>query len=812
VEDTETDHSRVDQDPEESESSPEVESQEPSHESESAPKDLTFVSPGDMKIQIAIDLPIGTSLRITAKNLPTQFDDAKQAHRRIQHAKHDDLKLSTIDEDRRSFPVISFPSLSELVEATSQRLHSAWDSIRTFQYSRLITRENVMFSMVLLLYLVSRVWGIDRFPIFFYSDEANNVLFGEEVFEQGFRGRDKELFPVYFEWDRNRWAPVLPVYIHATTSLIFGKSIFVARATAAIFSLIGVITISWLVKRFFAARFWWASALLMLSIPAWFLYTRTAFETVIATVFYACTILFYLLYRYKSPKFLYSTLLAAAGAFYSYANLQIVSLLLLTLLIATDIPYHLKHRHYWTRAFILILVLAIPFIRYRIDHPTAIQDHLTAIQSYWTKPSPITEKLLLYGKNYIRGLSPTYWFAVDNGETNILPNQHIPGMGNLSAVMLPLMVIGIAVSLRKLKSPAHRAVLLSALVVPAGAAMDSIEIPRVLAFVVPSTILATLGLEWISDKLRKIPYAAKSAIVVITLSLLGVVMFRDSLVNGPTWYPDYGLNGMQYGVKQVFAEAIPRLLQDNPEAKIIMTTTWANRTHLYPQFFLSEDQQKRVIFGNVKDFMVEKRELDDKMIIGMTPPEFTQARFSPVLEDIDIVSLLYNPTTEPAFYFARISYIENVDEIFLVEQIERQKPVETTIEVGGQTFQVLHSRLNEGIAQNMFDGSFTSFVRGESANPFTLEIRFPETILLNGIKMTVGTMGDFTVTARLISSDSEPEREYTQRYIGLQPDPTVELQFHEEKEPTSRLIIEVRNNALGVVAQTHIREFMWQVP
>jgi 4-amino-4-deoxy-L-arabinose transferase-like glycosyltransferase len=810
VEETEADHPQSNQDPEGSESRLDADSPERSQEAQAAPEDLTILSSGDKKMQIGIDLPIGTKLRITIKNLPTLDEDAEQAHQQIQSAPKTVHKPSTISEERRLFPDVSVPSLNEIVEDISKRLSSAWDAIRTFEFSRIRSRETVMFSLVLLLYLVSRLWGIDRFPIFFYSDEANNVLTGEEVFKQGFREKDEELFPVYFEWDTNRWAPVLPVYIHATTALIFGKSIFVARATTATISLIGAVVVSLLLKKFFRARFWWASVLLILIIPAWFLYSRTAFETVIATVFYACTLMFYLLYRYKSPRFVYGTLLIAAATFYAYSNLQIPMLLLLALLFVSDIHYHLQHRRYWMRAFLLVIVLAIPFLRFRLDHPTAIRDHLKAILSYWTEPLPISEKLLLYFKNYMRGLSPTYWFTVDNGETNILPNQHMPGRSNLGAVILPLLLIGIAVSLKRIRSPAYRMVLFSALVIPAGAAVDSIEIPRVLSFVIPASILATLGLEWLSELLRSIPYTTKAAIVGTALSIFGVVMLRESLVNGPTWYPDYGLNGMQYGVKQVFDETIPRLLQDNPEAKIIMTTTWANRTHIFPQFFLSEDQQKRVIFGNVRDFLVEKRELNDMIIIGMTPPEYEDARLSPVLEDIDLVSMIYDPAGEQAFYFARLSYVENVDEIFLAEQIERLKPVEAIVEVGGQTFQVLHSRLSEGISQNMFDGSFASFVRGESANPFTLEIRFHEATVLSGIKMTVGTMGDFTVTARLISSESHPEREYTQRYIGLQPDPTVELEFGGEKEFTSRLIIEVRDNARGVVAQTHIREVSWR--
>jgi hypothetical protein len=45
-------------------------------------------------------------------------------------------------------------------------------------------------------------------------------------------------------------------------------------------------------------------------------------------------------------------------------------------------------------------------------------------------------------------------------------------------------------------------------------------------------------------------------VMLVTGVLAGynVFMLRDALVNGPTWFKDYGLGGMQYGADQIFGE------------------------------------------------------------------------------------------------------------------------------------------------------------------------------------------------------------------------------------------------------------------
>ena len=93
------------------------------------------------------------------------------------------------------------------------------------------------------------------------------------------------------------------MYIHALTLSLFGKSIFVTRATSAAVSLLAAGSVALTLKKIFKARFWWVGIFLVGMMPAWLLHSRTAFETVMTTAFYGCFLLFYLLYRVKSPRY-----------------------------------------------------------------------------------------------------------------------------------------------------------------------------------------------------------------------------------------------------------------------------------------------------------------------------------------------------------------------------------------------------------------------------------------------------------------------------------------------------------------------------
>ncbi len=110
----------------------------------------------------------------------------------------------------------------------------------------------------------------------------------------------------------------------------------------------------------------------------------------------------------------------------------------------------------------------------------------------------------------------------------------------------------------------------------------------------------------------------------VVLTIPSLLMLRDALVNGPMWYRDYGLYGMQYGATQLFGDEIPQYLVEHPESQVIISPTWANGTDNFIRFFLPPEQQGRVQMLNVDYFMSARRELNPNMVFVMPAYEYEQ--------------------------------------------------------------------------------------------------------------------------------------------------------------------------------------------
>lgn len=664
----------------------------------------------------------------------------------------------------------------------------------------------LLLGVSLVVYLLTRLWGIDRFPIFFYSDEANNVLLGEAVLQNGLRGSDGTWLPVYFEADSNRWTPVLSTYIQAASALLFGKSIFVARATSAIFSVGAAVAIAWLLKRFFQARFWWASPLLLALTPAWFLYSRTAFEIVMVSTFFALFLLAYAYYRCVSPKYILVALPAGAAAFYGYSNAQLVVGLLAIALLLSDWDYHRKSWRSLVLALPVAALLAWPLVRFRWLHAEAIGQHLSAVDSYWTHALPLWQKLLRYGATYLHGLSPAYWGLAENGESRILPNQHFGGQGHLGWLVLGLLVVGLAVGLRRFRvSPLHRLVVLALLVAPAGAALDTIEIARVLVMVIPAVVLALLGLEWLLSRARAPRYGVAAAGVLGLGLLLSLGTLRTALVNGPLWSDDYGLYGAQYGVKQIFEDSLPVLLREAPARQFRLTTGWANNTHMFARFFLTPAQREQVSFVNIADYLTEPRDLPPETVFVLTAAEFEQVQSSGALLPVETLRQIAFPNGQPAFVITRLAYAPDAAAVFAAQALERQQLQEADLVLAGQTVHVRHTAFDEGGLATLFDGNLDSVARGSPANPFIVELHFPAPRLLSGVAVKVGSTPDVTLTAAITDAGGT-RQQFSAHLLDSPQDPTVELSLGDTPLMVSVLRLEVRFNQANDRTQIHIWE------
>ena len=679
-----------------------------------------------------------------------------------------------------------------------------WSSLRA-EFTR---ADMLLLGFGLLIYALTRFIGLTLFPIYFFCDEAIHPNLATDLIRDGFRDHLGTLLPPFFLNDQ-AWNLSFSVYVHLVSVVLFGKSVVVTRATSVVVSILGATAIALTLKLIFHNRSWWIGVLVLAITPAWFLHSRTAFETVLMVSFYACFLCTYLLYRYRDPRYLYAALLFGAATGYSYTNGQGVMLVSGVLLLLSDARYHLRqNRHLLLNAALLLALLAVPLVRFRFLHPDATTNQLRSLYSYWFQHIPLSDKLATFSSNYFQGLSPSYWFFPNEDD---LVRHRMKGMGNLALIALPFVLFGLGICLRQWRSSAHRALLIAVLAAPFSAALVGISITRVLAMVVPATLLTCLGFDqvlgWLSDRVGRKSTMLRVPLAIGCGALLCVMSFgllRTALVDGPTWYNDYGLGGMQYGAEQLFS-TIPEELAKSPDTHMHVSPNWANNPNTFLLFFLNEQQRNRIDMMNVDAFLLTKRDLDSRQLFVMLADEYQRARASQKFVMQPPERIMAYPDGQPGFYFVRMRYADNVDTIFAAERLARQALQEDSATLDGQPVVVRHSLIDAGQVADLFDGDDHTLMRGLEANPLIIELEFPSPRTVGSLGLTVASM-DFRLQVIATPADGSTPRDAAMEYRNQPADPHVDLALPGGTQPVNKLRIEITNLDQGEIANIHVRE------
>ena len=691
--------------------------------------------------------------------------------------------------------------------------------------------EKALFGLSAVIYLATRLIGLGRFPIYFFSDEAVQTVLAQDFIRDAFHGYDHVLFPTYF-LNTYQYNLSTSVYLQIIPYLLFGKSVFVTRAVPALLSLLAALSVGLILKQIFKSPYPWTAVLLLSITPAWFLHSRTAFETSLATSFYAGFLYFYMRYRSGKPRSLYWAVLLAGLAFYSYSAACAVVGLTGVLLLFSDLRYHWRQRITVLAAAGLAALLALPYLRFILEHPNATHDHLVMLGSYWVKPLPLSAKLGQFFTEYARGLNPIYWFQTDVAD---FPRHVMSGYGYLLWATLPLLLIGLAVMVWKIRQSRCRTVLIALLASPCGAATVAIGITRVLILVIPAAILSAIGLSfvirWTKKLLKRVPsllrkrpfgmLASAAAgglrevhgsnsrhyvpvlplLVFVLLAGFNIYMLWDALANGPQWFSDYGINGMQYGTSQIFGQ-VRQYLTLAPETKIILSPTWANGTDVLARFFFNDPQPFEL--GSITGYMTTFTPIDANTLFIMTPEEFEQAQSSGKFKDILVEKTVPYPDGQPGFYFVRLRYVDNILAIFAQEQAARRIPQEADVNIAGQLAHVKYSYLDLGDISMAFDGDPSTLMRSMEANPLKLQIDFLEPQRLHQVTVIVGGVPT-RVQVTFQPLDGAAPLVFSQT-VTATPDPRPVVIDFGGTYPVSEISLEVQNVLDSGPAHVHVWE------
>ncbi|MBG0788191.1 MAG: glycosyltransferase family 39 protein [Anaerolineaceae bacterium] len=628
-----------------------------------------------------------------------------------------------------------------------------------------------LFLLGIAVYLFTRLIRLADFPIYFFTDEAIQTQQAADLVTRGFRDGAGIFLPTYFE-NGGQFNLSLSVYAQLIPTLIFGKHVWVTRGTAMLLTLGAAVSLGFTLKEAFKSRTWWLGPLLLAAVPAWFLHSRTAFETTLMVSFYAAFIYFYLRYRSGRTQTLYLALITGALAFYSYSPGQVIVVITGLMLLISDARYHWQHRKTALKGLALIILLALPYLRFTLTEGGAQFQHLTLLNSYWVKPFSVWEKIGMYFVRYLKGLNPFYWFWPNPSLLGKLwPNVSLPtwlfstqfdlarhtmfGYGHIFWAAFPFWVAGLIRCIRRFKDPAHRTLILATLAAPSGAALVDWGITRGLVFIIPATLMIALGVEmavtWLRSKWPQLSQMLSSLVLFAVLTGFSFGMMADALTNGPTWTNNYGLDGMQYGARQVFTRAA-EIAQSEPETTIYVSSTWANGSDVLLRYFA--DGVPNLQMGNINAWALDYRPLDDSMLFVMTEDDLDFIHTSGKFTGIRVDETLPYPDGSAGFYFVRLAYVPDILDILAEERVARQALVTTEIQLDGRLVTVAHSALDINEIDHAFDGDPTTLIRTLEANPLKIVLNYHEPIQRQSATLLIGGPPTrVTVTAYLAGNE-----------------------------------------------------------
>ncbi|MEE4270818.1 MAG: glycosyltransferase family 39 protein [Thermoanaerobaculales bacterium] len=593
----------------------------------------------------------------------------------------------------------------------------------------------VLFGLGVAVYLLTRVVGLADYPIFFFCDEAVQTNVAADFVRDGCRSIEGELFPTFFKnADRYNLGP--SVYAQVLPFMAFGKSIVVTRLTATLVTLLAFVWVCLMLRDIFGLEHWWVGGLLLSVTPAWFLHSRTAFETTMMASFYAGFLYEYFRYRDGETRRLYLALLWGSLAFYSYSPGRVIMVVTGLAFLLADLSHHLRHRPVVTRAAGLLAILVLPFVRFIISHPHANAGQLRVMAAYWFEPRPLSEKLGIYASEYLAGLDPRYWFIpnTDDFHRHLMgPNPHI------LVWVAPFVAIGLIVAVVRFRRPAHRLLLLSAIIIPCAAAIVGHSITRLMALVIPAAVLGGIGVDAAVALISRRSPARSRLVGVAVFSVLALVNLRlltSALEEGPTWHRNYGMGGMQWGARQLYT-AVDEMLDEDPNRSFLISPDWTNGADNVARFFLAEDAPKKL--GSLMPLLHDPDPAIESMILVAIPTEYEAVKTSGKFAEIDELRVLPYPDGTRGFTFLRLTYRDDIAEILAAEAAERRRLRSSYVAAMGRRLTVRHSDFDIGSAELLFDGDDDTLARTSAANPMMLAVETDEPIEASAARVVFGS-------------------------------------------------------------------------
>ena len=124
------------------------------------------------------------------------------------------------------------------------------------KYFQNIDFHTWLFILAILVYLLTRLLYLPRFPIFFFTDDAIQTMAAEDLIRNGMRSPNGVLFPTYFK-NGGQYNLSLSVYLQVLPTLLLPRSVWITRGVAALATFIAGVCLGLILREFFKVKFYW---------------------------------------------------------------------------------------------------------------------------------------------------------------------------------------------------------------------------------------------------------------------------------------------------------------------------------------------------------------------------------------------------------------------------------------------------------------------------------------------------------------------------------------------------------------------------
>ncbi len=435
----------------------------------------------------------------------------------------------------------------------------------------MLNKFNFYLLLIFLIAGVLRFFQLDTLPP---SLEWDEVATGYDAYSILKTGKDQygNFLPLTFR-SLDDYKPPLYTYMTALSISVFGWNDFAVRFPAAFLGTLAVISTFFLTQALFNKRKLSLITALLLAISPWdVLFCRLGLETN-CTIFFTTSGVWLFLQGLKHPKLLIISALFFGFDLYLYHNARVfIPLLGIGLIIIYR--RELWHQKFYTAISLVILsvflIRLIPIVssiqgqmRFKgtsIFNSAVPLEIATAKQEY-SERREVDEQngIGLFGKafhnvyvmyslrifeNYLTHFNPAFWLFTDDN-----PRHHMPEMGIIYFIELPLLLIGFYFLFKEKNKQGVMLIVLWFLLAPVASSV-TLDVPHALRSeiflpviqIVAAIAMVSLGTKFKSLLSRKVYFGVLSVVYLVSVSFfLHKYLFHYSRETSQFW---------QYGRKE----------------------------------------------------------------------------------------------------------------------------------------------------------------------------------------------------------------------------------------------------------------------